>query len=577
MEMNSGGSEQMARSEQMANPTAPEALPTLHCYAWKGDLPGVLDLVSEGFSVHETISIKNQRDQTVHGVTPLFLAAQRGHSKVCKLLVENGANPKQPAYLADTTELCTPADVAQLNMHMMLAHYLRKAVKQRRKEDVVIAQDEADTERRRAPPVLAGLAIMSADLTDLEAWNPEAPDAPATMDGNKVSKAMKKNKLDLYAWEARDDLAGAAAATAAASATGGSGTSRAVAAVDDEDGEYMPSRSRPADAADIGDDDGTAINNGPQLSRFLKDLDLQTWDPLEEGAVAVAHEGGVSVGSRAGSRRSSINGRASPSGRSAHSATSSLGGRVSPARSGSAHAAGSAGGAVAGGRRASPSSSAARSAGGGSSSKQQSHREIERNLQPSSSQAQRVLSPTGSVSSNRATSSISGSGGVSGSGKVSGSKGTGGKGMSGKGAAAAAAAGAGSQLAQEAASQLAAARARAAARSGSTQTAATRVRSTSQTRQRGLSPNTSAPPPAPSTHQRHSPASGGGGAPYAPANANAKASTSQQRTRQPAVTPVAIVKSLTKQRPGARPGEYSSDEEENMKVSSSRRAAPPAF
>ena len=44
-------------------------------------------------------------------ITPLFLAAQKGHTKVCKLLVENGANPNQPSYIEGTTELCTPAEV----------------------------------------------------------------------------------------------------------------------------------------------------------------------------------------------------------------------------------------------------------------------------------------------------------------------------------------------------------------------------------------------------------------------------------------------------------------------------------
>ena len=34
-----------------------------------------------------------------------------GNTKVCKLLVENGANPNQPSYIKGSTELCTPAEV----------------------------------------------------------------------------------------------------------------------------------------------------------------------------------------------------------------------------------------------------------------------------------------------------------------------------------------------------------------------------------------------------------------------------------------------------------------------------------
>lgn len=32
-------------------------------------------------------------------ITPLFLAAQRGHFEVAKLLVDNGANPAMPCFI----------------------------------------------------------------------------------------------------------------------------------------------------------------------------------------------------------------------------------------------------------------------------------------------------------------------------------------------------------------------------------------------------------------------------------------------------------------------------------------------
>lgn len=51
-------------------------------------------------------------------ITPLFLAAQRGHMEACRLLVENGANPLQPCYIQGTAELCTPQQVASLNLHL---------------------------------------------------------------------------------------------------------------------------------------------------------------------------------------------------------------------------------------------------------------------------------------------------------------------------------------------------------------------------------------------------------------------------------------------------------------------------
>lgn len=76
------------------------------------------------------------------GITALFLAAQRGHSEIVKLLVDNGASPVQPCFIQGSTELCTPAEVASLNLHFKLSRYLKQAAKARRKEDEVLALDD---------------------------------------------------------------------------------------------------------------------------------------------------------------------------------------------------------------------------------------------------------------------------------------------------------------------------------------------------------------------------------------------------------------------------------------------------
>lgn len=53
-------------------------------------------------------------------------------------------------YLTSHPAPSTSTQVAQLNLHLMLARYLRKAVKARRKEDAVLAQDDEDVDRARA-------------------------------------------------------------------------------------------------------------------------------------------------------------------------------------------------------------------------------------------------------------------------------------------------------------------------------------------------------------------------------------------------------------------------------------------
>lgn len=96
-------------------------MPPLHLACMKGDLLTVLDCITSGGAaqVHRTISMRNQQNATVSGITPLFLAAQRGHLKVCKLLVENGAKPNQPSYIAGSTDLCTPAQVCPSDKHSL--------------------------------------------------------------------------------------------------------------------------------------------------------------------------------------------------------------------------------------------------------------------------------------------------------------------------------------------------------------------------------------------------------------------------------------------------------------------------
>ncbi|GAX81216.1 hypothetical protein CEUSTIGMA_g8648.t1 [Chlamydomonas eustigma] len=250
----------------MASPRT-RSLPRLHYCAFKGDLVGVLECITEGESVHTTVTMKNQQNQTVCGITPLFLAAQKGNTKVCKILVQNGANPNQPSYIQGTTELCTPAEVAQLNLHVLLARYLKKMVKQRRKEDELLSLDEADDARRRNDDrgndaVEPARAFMQ-EMDDLANWDPKSGAAVA-MDGQRVKSLMKKQNIDLYNWRPQMDLERSFSAIS----IGRSETGLPV------------SKSRVVDPIEM--DQAEVEDHGRMLNKFLKDLDLQSWDPEEE-------------------------------------------------------------------------------------------------------------------------------------------------------------------------------------------------------------------------------------------------------------------------------------------------------
>ncbi|MEW5303672.1 MAG: hypothetical protein WDW36_006342 [Sanguina aurantia] len=119
-------------------------LPKLHWCCYRGDAIGVLEWITEGGSLQETISLKNQHNKIVCGISPLFLAAQRGHLEVAKLLVENGANASTPCFIQGSTEVCTPREVANLNLHYKLARYLKRAIRQRRREEAFLAEDDDD-------------------------------------------------------------------------------------------------------------------------------------------------------------------------------------------------------------------------------------------------------------------------------------------------------------------------------------------------------------------------------------------------------------------------------------------------
>ncbi|GIL66974.1 hypothetical protein Vafri_20472 [Volvox africanus] len=119
-------------------------LPRLHWCAYKGDIQGVLQCITGACNLEEAVSLRNQHGRMVCGITALFLAAQRGHAEIVKLLVTNGACPVKPCFIQGSAEVCTPAEVASLNLHFKLSRWLKKAARARRKEDEVLALDDED-------------------------------------------------------------------------------------------------------------------------------------------------------------------------------------------------------------------------------------------------------------------------------------------------------------------------------------------------------------------------------------------------------------------------------------------------
>lgn len=92
-------------------------LPRLHLCAYQGDAEGVRRWLREGDDIADIVVLINQNGQNVLGVTPLYLAAQEGHTEVCKLLLDYGADMNQKCCIPSTGEVFGPEDISLIRLH----------------------------------------------------------------------------------------------------------------------------------------------------------------------------------------------------------------------------------------------------------------------------------------------------------------------------------------------------------------------------------------------------------------------------------------------------------------------------
>lgn len=95
-----------------------QPLPKLARAAFSGDIVEVRRRLRAGDDASMTFDMLNNFDQCVVGVTPLYLAAQRGHITVVKELLNAGADPKQACLVTATGEAFKPSDIALIHLHI---------------------------------------------------------------------------------------------------------------------------------------------------------------------------------------------------------------------------------------------------------------------------------------------------------------------------------------------------------------------------------------------------------------------------------------------------------------------------
>lgn len=76
--------------------------------------------------MQETMTLINDKGQPIYGVTPLYIAAQQGFIDICKLLVENGADPDASCRCGGTGDSFTPAQIAHGYGHYRAWWYLKR-------------------------------------------------------------------------------------------------------------------------------------------------------------------------------------------------------------------------------------------------------------------------------------------------------------------------------------------------------------------------------------------------------------------------------------------------------------------
>ncbi|KAI8476723.1 MAG: hypothetical protein J3K34DRAFT_400228 [Monoraphidium minutum] len=135
----------------------PEYLPRLSYAAFSGDVCGVVRALRDGDDIHESVRMVNKQGEEVHGVTPLYLAAQAGHYSACRALLAAGADALRLCSLP-TGERFGPADIALISLNFRAWALVAAA-------------------RRRRLAKLASLGLACAD--DAAAREPLIPHAAA--------------------------------------------------------------------------------------------------------------------------------------------------------------------------------------------------------------------------------------------------------------------------------------------------------------------------------------------------------------------------------------------------------------
>ncbi|PNW81148.1 hypothetical protein CHLRE_07g344300v5 [Chlamydomonas reinhardtii] len=305
---------------------ASSKLPRLHWCAYRGDIQGTLQCITDGCSLHETVSLRNQHGRLVCGITALFLAAQRGHGEIVKLLVTNGASPIQPCFIQGSTELCTPAEVASLNLHFKLSRYLKKAAQARRKEEEVLALDDEDRMSQVSNRLARGLERARSVRSVSNAGGPPSL-AGAVNSGvlarlSRGSASVRGGGGGTAAMSVDGGMTAASVALSAAYPVAGAGPGGAAAAPADVEAQraalnfmqnvdlsaFDPDADGPVVVA-AGDDGGDGKGSGPGSAVKKIIRRIMTWGAGSSSAAAAAGEAGAGGGGAPGGARPSASTR----------------------------------------------------------------------------------------------------------------------------------------------------------------------------------------------------------------------------------------------------------------------------
>lgn len=150
---------------------------------------GIISGIESVVKLH-LASVKDINAQDSSGVSPLMLAAAKGHGAICRLLLEAGADPFLLRHDGkDALEL------ARLNGKKETEEVLEEYIASRRQHETSISTTPFDSDRVAPPIAVTSHVFFESEELNLADWETQFESAPPSEDPTCVAEAKERQRL----------------------------------------------------------------------------------------------------------------------------------------------------------------------------------------------------------------------------------------------------------------------------------------------------------------------------------------------------------------------------------------------